>query len=115
MSSQDDLSDKEKHRQAFILISKYMSLYKEAHGKRPVVNRYAAKWGMADVVEGIGYDRALEVLAFYFRTKGSHSLEFFYKNFDKLDNNLTLFQADKERRARLLMNTKKRVEEGSHQ
>ena len=110
MSIQDDLSDKEKHRFAYILISRYIALYKEAHGKAPTVNRYAAKWPMADVVDSIGMKRAGEVLEYYFHTKNDHSLTFFYKNFDKLDNNLTVSNIDKNRRARILEETKQRVE-----
>jgi hypothetical protein len=111
MSDLRELSDKEKHRLAYILISRYIALYREVHGRKPVVNRYSAKWGMADVVDSLGAERAGEVLEYYFRTKTDHSLEFFYKNFDKLDNNLTIITADKERRATLLRNTKRRVEE----
>lgn len=114
MSDLRELSDKEKHRLAYILISKYISLYREVHGKKPIVNRYSAKWGMADVVDSLGAERAGEVLEYYFRTKNDHTLEFFYKNFDKLDNNLKVIDADRLRRARIMAATKRRVEESKN-
>lgn len=114
MSDLRELSDKEKHRLAYILISRYIALYREKHGRKPVVNRYAAKWGMADVVDSLGAERAGEVLEYYFKTRNDHSLEFFYKNFDKLHNNLNMISADRERRAKMLRETKRRVEENDH-
>jgi hypothetical protein len=109
--NQNALSDKERYRLAYILISRFVALYREVHGTRPTVNRYAAKWGMVDVIDSIGAERAGVVLEYYFKLNAKHSLDFFYKNFDKLDNNLTIITADKKRRAKMLRETKQRVEE----
>jgi hypothetical protein len=67
---------------------------------------------MHDVVDSVGYDRAKEILEYYFKiNKPGHPLIWFYNNFDKIDENMVKLQQDKERREFLLAQTKKMVEE----
>lgn len=103
-------SDKKNHQSAQILLSKYVASYTKVHGRKPVINRYTAKWGMLDVLESLDYDRTVEVMEYYFKTGGDHSLQVFYKTFDKLDNNLTIRDIDRKSRAKILEETKQRVE-----
>jgi hypothetical protein len=110
------ISDKEKARQAHILISRYVTLFKEKHKRAPTINRYSAKWGMMDVIDSVGVDRANEILAYYFSTTHEkHDLEFFYKNFDKIEANLLVIRQDRANRARIMAETAKRVREAEHQ
>ena len=86
--------------------------YKIKYNKTPIVNRHREKWAMNDVLESVGYDRAKELLEYYFRiNKPGHTLQWFFYNFDKLDEVMIKLQQDKERRAFLLEQTKKMVEE----
>jgi len=68
---------------------------------------------MQDVIDSVGFDRAKELLTYYFSLqKGGHPLQFFFYNFDRMDIVEVEAQKDKERRRLLLEETKKMVENG---
>ena len=68
---------------------------------------------MQDVIDSVGYDRARELLKYYFRTnKTGHPLSFFYNNFDRMDAFMESAEKDKENRRKLMAATKKLVEGG---
>lgn len=116
MGKARDLSDKERARLAHILISKYLTLYIKNHKIKPIINRYSAKWGMMDVIDSVGAERANELLEFYFQTKhAQHDLEYFYKNFDKMDANEKALREDRARRARIMRQSRDRVREAEDQ
>jgi hypothetical protein len=97
----------------YILMTLYQSLYKDKYGKSPQLNKFREKWAMQDVIESVGFDRAKELLIYYFSLpKGGHPLQFFFYNFDRIDSAVTEIERDKERRRLLLEETKKMVEEG---
>lgn len=102
---------RDRSRDSHALMSLYEKLYTEHHGRKPIFNRYSAKWGMMDVIDSIGTDRARELLDYYFTVPANHSLEFFYKNFDKMHVNELNQRADRERRARIMEQTEARVRE----
>ena len=94
-------------------MSLYQSLYKEKYGKVPQLNKFREKWAMQDVIESVGFDRAKELLIYYFSLpKGGHPLQFFFYNFDRIDSAVSEVEKDKERRRLLLEETKKMVQEG---
>jgi hypothetical protein len=100
-------------REPYILISQYQSLYKEKYGRSPNLNKFREKWAMQDVIDSVGFDRARELLLYYFKTtKSGHPLQFFFFNFDKMDVIESESEKDKERRRLLMEETKKMVEEG---
>lgn len=100
-------------KEPYILISLYQSLYKERYGKSPRLNKFREKWAMQDVIDSVGYDRAVELLQYYFRTgKSGHPLQFFFYNFDKIDDMESESRKDKQMRLKVLEQTKKMVEEG---
>ena len=68
---------------------------------------------MQDVIDSVGFDRAKQLLVYYFSLqKGGHPLQFFFYNFDRMDIVEVEAQKDKERRRLLLEETKKMVENG---
>jgi hypothetical protein len=100
-------SDKE----PYILIGLYESLYKEKYGKSPRLNKFREKWAMKDVIDSIGFDRAKELIIYYFKTnKQGHALSFFFYNFDRIDQLQSEIQKDKINRVALREATKKMVE-----
>ena len=98
-------------KQPYILIGLYLSLYKEKYNKTVTINKFREKWAMQDVIDSVGYDRAVELLQYYFKTnKSGHPLNFFYNNFDRIDKLQKEIEKDKANRNVLLMETKKMVE-----
>jgi hypothetical protein len=98
-------------KQPYILISLYLSLYKERYNKVLTINKFREKWAMQDVIDSVGYDRAVELLKYYFKTnKSGHPLNFFYNNFDRIDQLEKDIKKDKAVRSVLLGETKKMVE-----
>jgi hypothetical protein len=103
---------KEEARQPYVLISIYEMLYKEKYNRTPKINKYREKWAMQDVIDSIGFDRARNVLEYYFRTnRPGHPLQHFFFNFDKLDQVMIELDKDKLAREKLRMQTKQMVEE----
>jgi hypothetical protein len=100
-------------KQPYILISLYQSLYKDKYGRVPTINKFREKWAMQDVIDSVGFDRAKELLEYYFAlNKNGHPLQFFFYNFDKMDSIKVESDKDKEKRKLLLEQTKKLVEQG---
>ena len=100
-------------KQPYVLIGLYESLYKEKYNKRPRINKFREKWAMQDVIDSVGYDRAQELLVYYFKTnKSGHPLNFFFYNFDRIDQVESEARRDKANRAMLREQTKKLVEGG---
>ena len=69
---------------------------------------------MQDVIDSVGFDKAKELLVYYFKTtKSGHPISFFFYNFDKLDYVKTEREKDENHRRLLLQATKELVEGGN--
>lgn len=100
------------NKEPYILLTIYTALYEQKYGKKPRINKYKEKWAMQDVLDSIGFEDAKNVLNYYFRTgKNGHPLNFFYNNFDRLEDMMIQINKDVANRARLLEQTKRLVEE----
>lgn len=100
------------NKEPYILLTEYQNLYKFKYNKTPQINKYREKWAMQDVIDSVGFDRAYEILKYYFKTsKNGHPLMFFYNNFDRMNNYMKSSEDDKENRKKVMQNTKKLVEE----
>ena len=101
------------NKEPYILLSVYSNLYEDLYGSKPTINRYKEKWSMQDVLDSIGFERAKNVLNYYFKTgKNKHPLNFFYNNFERIESMMIQIDEDKANRGRLLEATKRMVEEG---
>lgn len=100
-------------REPYILLTLYQNLYKDKYTKALTINKFREKWAMQDVIDSVGFDRAKELIEYYFElNKNGHPLQFFFYNFDKMDSLKTEIEKDKEKRRLLLEETKKMVEQG---
>jgi len=100
-------------KEPYVLIGLYEVLYKEKYNRKPRINKFREKWAMQDVIDSVGYDRAKELLIYYFSlNKNGHPLNFFFYNFDKMDALKLEIEKDKEKRRLLLEETKHMVERG---
>ncbi len=98
-------------KEPYILLTIYQNMYKEKYGKMPFLNKYREKWAMQDVIDSVGFDRAKELIEYYFTTgKSGHPLQFFFFNFDKIDAIQKEIKKDKVNRRILQEATKKLVE-----
>ena len=101
------------NKEPYILLTMYQSLYKDKYGRAVTINKFREKWAMQDVIDSVGFDRAKELLEYYFGlNKNGHPLQFFFYNFDKMDALKVEIEKDKEKRRLLLEETKKMVEQG---
>jgi len=102
-----------KNKEPYVLIGLYETLYSQKYGKKPRLNKFREKWAMQDVIDSVGYDRAKQLLEYYFKTsKNGHPLNFFFYNFDRIDQVESDMRRDKENRAMLREQTKRLVEGG---
>ncbi len=98
-------------KQPYVLIGLYESLYQERYGKKPRVNKFRDKWAMQDVIDSVGFERAKELVVYYFKTsKSGHPLNFFFYNFDKIDYLKAEIEKDITKRRILREETKRMVE-----
>jgi len=98
-------------KQPYVLIGLYESLYLEKYNKKPKLNKFREKWAMQDVIDSVGFERAKQLLIYYFKTsKYGHPLQFFYYNFDKIDKVQNDTEKDKLHRSILREETKRMVE-----
>ncbi len=96
----------------YALMDAYASLYELRLGRKSNLNRYREKWGFGDMIDSIGYDRALEVLKFYFDTQRNiYSTNDLFNTFDKLDTAIRVRDEDRARREALRKLTELRVQE----
>ena len=102
------------NKEPYILISLYQNLYKDKYGRAITINKFREKWAMQDVIDSVGFDKAKELLVYYFKTtKSGHPISFFFYNFDKLDYVKTEREKDENHRRLLLQATKELVEGGN--
>ena len=99
------------NKEPYILLSLYSNLYEGMYSTKPTINRYKEKWAMQDVIDSIGFERSKNVLYYYFETgKNRHPLNFFYNNFERIEDMMIQIKEDKARNTRLLQETKNRME-----
>lgn len=98
---------------AYALLDSYASLYKGKYSRSCSLNKYRDKWAMLDVIESVGYDRAKQLIEYYFSlsNKAGHTLQWFLYNFDRLDEMLRKSEEDNRKRMEIREKTKRMVEE----
>jgi hypothetical protein len=100
-----------KQQQAQALLTRFIKGFESRYDWSPVINRYKSKWGMVDVIDSIGYPRAVELVDYYFKCEADHTVEGFFNTFDSLDKMQKDQEADAKKRARLRAETRERMNE----
>jgi hypothetical protein len=99
-------------KQANGLVTLYMKMFDERYGRKPQLNRYREKWGFQDMITDLGYDRAKEIVEYYFKTsKPGHPVAFLLNNYDKINGYYDEKKNDDEKRRKLRADTAARVRE----
>jgi hypothetical protein len=100
------------NKQANALVTMYLSEFKGKYNREPVVNRYREKWGFLSMIEDLGYERAQEVIRFYFTTgRVGHPVNALLNNYDRLHKVMSEIAEDEANRERLRRETEERVKE----
>jgi len=100
---------------AYSLLDLYSSLYLDRYSRNCTLNKYRDKWAMIDVIESVGFDRAKELMLYYFKlgNRSAHTLQWFLYNFDRLDDMLKKSDEDMRKRVMMREKTKQMVKENS--
>jgi len=101
-------------QQCYAMIDYYVKAYKaHYHGQEPVLNRHSARWGFESVLMGCSPEEVKKLLDFYFQTKSQrrHALDWFFYNYEKLEESLVEIDKDRERREQLRRESEQRVAE----
>lgn len=98
-------------KQPYMLISLFEHLFEQRAGRKLTLNKYREKWGFQDMIDSVGYDRAVEIIKFYFSTDNQWTTSHLFNVFDKLDDSLRKRDEDRVKRAKLREETRLRMEE----
>jgi hypothetical protein len=106
------VSKKTDNQQAHSLISLYIVEYTAKFNKAPTINRYRDQWGFKAMIEDLGYERAQEVIKYFFDTnRPVKSLPALFSNYDRLDESMRELEEDEREREKLRRETAERVKE----
>ena len=94
-------------------ISYFTKVYMLKYDERPSINKLARRSDATIVAEELGTRTWKKLIDFDFETKSSnkHKFDTLLYNYDKYLKSYEAVKKDREKRKRLLANTKKRVEE----
>lgn len=97
-------------KQANALVTLFIQEFTDKYDRKPTVNRYREKWGFQDMISDLGYDQAVQVVKYYFKTgKPGHPVQFLLHNYDALSNALEEKIKDEQEREKLRRETEARV------
>lgn len=100
-------------KDAHALVTYYEGIYKKAHGDKPVVNRYKARWGFDALLMDMPAKDAKALLDYYVDSglAKQHNLEWFFYNYDAVMENRDKILDDVEKTKNLRAESRRRVEE----
>lgn len=105
-------------QQTNALITLYLSEYKATYGSAthnsvpPNFNRYKDKWGFQGMVDDLGYERARQVVKYYFDTEHSgHPVKYLLYNYGDISVAMVEEEEDEIKRVKLRAESKTRVDE----
>jgi hypothetical protein len=98
-------------------VTLYLRHYKTKYGYEPLnFNRYRDLYGFMAMIDDLGYDRAKEVINYYFDTERyGHPVNYLLYNYDKLNRAMIDEAEDEIERAKLRAESKIRVEQWQQQ
>jgi hypothetical protein len=98
-------------KEAHALVTYFGQKYKEKYGVAPIVNRYQARWGFDSLLMDMSTAEVKRLIEYYFTTpsRASHSLEWFFNNYDKLAVAMEATEEDVASLARIREETRRRT------
>lgn len=99
-------------KQANGLVTLFIKNWTTKYGKAPTINRFKHKWAFQDMVEDLGYERAKEVVDYYFGTgRLGHPIEQLIYNYERLNKVMLEREEDNKNLALIAKQTEQRVKE----
>lgn len=101
-------------QQCHTMTSYYVTKYKEKYDRAPTgVNRNTARWNWEGILTDMNLDAAKKLVDFYFETNNErkHPLDWFFYNYEKLEESQEALKAEKQRRAKVMEESAKRAAE----
>lgn len=100
-------------KQAHALTTYFVKKYTGEYGAAPKVNRYSARWGFDAILMDMPAPDVKKLIDYYFTTVSaqSHSIEWFFYNYDKLSEAMEKYEADRKALAEIRERTRQRTEE----
>lgn len=100
-------------KQAYALVTYFGNQFKGKYGYELKTNRYTARWGFDSVLEDMSSEEAKALIDYYFTTASTngHALEWFFRNYEKLQEAQERAAKDAADLARAREETRLRVEE----
>ena len=99
-------------QKAHALVSVFDKMWKEKYGRPYKGNRFADQWGFQDMIYDLGYDEAKSVVEYYFKLgKKGHDRRWLLYNYHELYDQMTEIEKERERRKRIMQETRARNEE----
>ena len=100
-------------KQADILISQYLSKFKDLYGQTPNdFNRYQVRWGFIDMVNDLGFADAEKTLEYFMSLKlPGHAVKKMLYGYGDLNKIRIEKEKDAIARKRMMAESKRRVEE----
>ena len=101
------------NQQVHSLVTYFLKLYGQKYEEAPRdFNRYRDKWGFQSMIEDFGPARAKQIVEFYLSTsRPRHPVNYLLFNYEKLNTVMIEREKDEANRAKLMAESKKRVEE----
>lgn len=106
------MTEKDKNRLGYALVDLYILLYKTKYKRDPSINRWADHYKLMDIIDQFGFDRAKEIIEYYFKTeRQGHPITELMMNYHRIAEHMERVAEREAERARVRQETKKRVEE----
>lgn len=100
-------------QQCHAMTTYYMNAFREKYKREPRVNRNTARWHWEGMLTDMPPAEAKKLVDFYFTTSSQkqHALDWFFYNYDKLQESMSDIDLDRERRKKLREESEKRAAE----
>lgn len=98
-------------QQCHALTTFYVNKYNEVVGSNPRVNRNKARWSFESILMDYTPSQVMTLIEFYLEHYDTPSLEWFFYNYDKVEESMVERQKQEDSAAKRRAETAKRLQE----
>lgn len=98
------------------LITKFINLYSESIGRKPIFSRYAEYWPMSDLYTDYSEQEITDAMGHFFKlSRSDYSIKTFYQKYHEITKGMVESERRRQERIKLLQETKRLVEESENE